>query len=853
MSEVIFEYWGTPEEWQTSFFGTKYKVSPNTIYSQYTNYPNDNLQEFGEPLDTSPAFWGWKNDCSWATKHQRSIKSGVVQDVYCQPDNCSPVMGFDYKTGQYGAYSAYYRYNPRQRFNYDTVGNFGEHANYDEGKALGNLGSESASVPWTDMEWKSWCILPYITLGKIENNELTEKSLTLADTDGLQNNLQDYLDEGYVPVKIDMSSMYYGDATGQTVRSRLGMYQSIIPILVGMSDIKMTQDVYDWYSTNTESTIQSNWVYYIQPDYGHDLAIGQAPFTAYVTGTGTWQDITSPYYNPPEATYRGEQTLGMIVTATVGAYENETLKAVNYKSCATIQEFDDVSYHWETVVYQSGQESADTVYTYTQLVIDNYDSEKWEDEAHAYYGAILHECAHFGMKFASSGNLAEYGNLTSSGNGIGLYIPVFTEQMHTTGLYKTGQDFVDDENVDSDSARDFDFNPDAPEDDDDGGADGEDGKRTGNWNYSLHDISIPLSQKYFVLDTANMNHVFDWLRGAVDEQGHLVGNLDYDGINGGEWITGIKWYPIDIPKSNELQALKLAWKTLQYETEGGGTPATVFAHEHNYDTSVCTYNLGSIVINNSVIGHGDFRGLSKTALYLRLPFYGDLPLDISKYYPKSMKVEAVVDFVNGVGTYYISTYEKGSWVVMDIADFKFGIDVPVSTVANGTYQQSVYNAVCALEQAKFQNMISMGKGVAKTGGKVIFGAMTGGVGGALTGLAEGAIELGIQKTANDMRIGQMEYNIEHEVPKTATIGGSSPFTAMMQYMKPKVIAMQPHMSADYNHTIYAHTVGHACRKYGKLSTFTGLTVCDNVDLKGFDATPTEKSMILQQLQNGVYL
>ena len=107
MSEVISEYWGTPEEWQTSFFGIKYKVSPNSIWTQYTNYPDNNLQEFGEPLDTSPAFWGWKNDCSWATKHQRSIKSGVVQDVYCQPDNCSPVMGFDYKTSQYGTYSAY--------------------------------------------------------------------------------------------------------------------------------------------------------------------------------------------------------------------------------------------------------------------------------------------------------------------------------------------------------------------------------------------------------------------------------------------------------------------------------------------------------------------------------------------------------------------------------------------------------------------------------------------------------------------------------------------------------------------------------------------------------------------------
>lgn len=857
MSEVIAEYWGSPSEWIDSGLG--YKRTNSDIFSQYVDRPGEGQrQEYNKNIDTSPAFWGWNKDCSWSTKHERSINNGTVQDVYANPENSAPVMGWYMGGSGSDAYiESKYTLNPRCRFAYDNMGDFGEHANYTAGDAYMAIGTiDSTAVgyawAWTDIEWGKYIALPRISLYKIDNGEFVQLSdKTLTGTDSGQNTLQDYLDDGYVPMLIDMGAMYWGsDLTGTTPRDSIGLDYGRLQALVGMSPIKLTQDMYNYYSTHLDGIYETS-KYWIQPDYAHNLEIYQAPFTLF--SNGNWQiiDTVQGGYGSVTANYRGEQVIGMCVDSTVGAY-NSGLKAVAYKTCATVQQFDDVSYHWETDVYSEGNDDSDTVYTYTKLVIDNYDSEKWEDEAHAYYGAILHECAYFGMKFASTESLARTGNIGSTGDGIGLYLPIFTAQMHTTGLYKTAQEFADDDNVDNDSARDFDFEPDAPDDDDDGGADGEDGKRTGNWTYSLHDITVPLSQKYFVLDNANMAHVFDWLRGTYDEHGNLKGNLDYDGINGGEWITGIKWYPIDIPKQNELQPVKLAWKPLTYDT-GGGTPATIYGYEHEYDSSVCTYNLGSIVINNSVIGHGDFRGISKTALYLRLPFYGDLPLDVSKYYPKTMRVEAVVDFVNGVGTYYVETYENGSWFVMDIADFKFGIDIPVSTIANGTYQQSVYNAVCELEQAKFQNMVSMGKGIAKTGGKVVFGAMTGGLGGALTGLAEGAIELGIQKIANDMRIGQMEYNIEHEVPKTATVGGASPFTAMMQYMKPKIIAMKPHLSADYDHTIYAHTVGHACRKYGKLSEFTGLTVCDNVDLKGFDATPTEKALILQQLQNGVYM
>ena len=54
-------------------------------------------------------------------------------------------------------------------------------------------------------------------------------------------------------------------------------------------------------------------------------------------------------------------------------------------------------------------------------------------------------------------------------------------------------------------------------------------------------------------------------------------------------------------------------------------------------------------------------------------------------------------------------------------------------------------------------------------------------------------------------------------------------------------------------SVYAHTVGYACLKMGKLSDFTGFTVCSNADLSGITATDAEKEQILRLLQSGVYV
>ena len=59
------------------------------------------------------------------------------------------------------------------------------------------------------------------------------------------------------------------------------------------------------------------------------------------------------------------------------------------------------------------------------------------------------------------------------------------------------------------------------------------------------------------------------------------------------------------------------------------------------------------------------------------------------------------------------------------------------------------------------------------------------------------------------------------------------------------------MLPGYNRTAYGKTVGFACNKNGKLSDFSGLTVCAAFDLSGIECTAEEKQIIANYLKGGV--
>lgn len=86
----------------------------------------------------------------------------------------------------------------------------------------------------------------------------------------------------------------------------------------------------------------------------------------------------------------------------------------------------------------------------------------------------------------------------------------------------------------------------------------------------------------------------------------------------------------------------------------------------------------------------------------------------------------------------------------------------------------------------------------------------------------------------------------------STKGGASDFsafgdgaTAMLKYNAPEIDPV-------VNNTMFGHTVGYLCNEVGKLSTFSGFTVCDNPHVT-FSASSAERDEIERLLASGVIL
>lgn len=838
--EINEQYWGTPSDWISGTNGG-YKYSNNTIYSQYDAHGGtEGLQPYNEPTDISPSLWGWNKDCSWATNHTITWVNDTMQEAICRPEISDPVMGWMYARFSTQT-SSYFTSSPRARFCYDTCGDFGEHAVYDAQDAAGIIYYTcGASKPWMTLEWSAWCCAPNISIYKFDStNGWQEKTLKLTNTvDG--HDLEWYLEHDWIPYSVDMGELYGADVGtgGEDERTRPDVIGQGKTFLTGMSNIKLTQDLYDWASTTIEPNLFTR--YYIPQNYGYDLEIGQSPMTAFCPSSPITFGYDIDVYDCRTMAIGGHNRQLFSDISDPDFHYDFNNKVTFLKFAHTSQVFDDVSYHWVTNTTDDFGDAADLtnppniVNFFTSLVIDS--KQEGDTDAEAMIKAILHECAYFGIKFANLETRAKTDDLTSTGTGLGLYLPIFTDQGVTTGLYKTGQDMVDDPTVDRHY---IDYDPEptpVPEDEEDiPGQPGTSlGDRTGDWSYTNGDVIID-AMNYHVVDIATYLHFMEWVKGGSSSTASMTGwiaNLDYNGINASDWILCVKQFPIGIPKqaSSGWDVLSVGGTTIEYNGSPLSGPLLW------YKTSLCTFQLGKVAINGALFNEPageNFLGLDYGQAFLQLPFYGDLPIDLGRYWGAEMRVESTIDFPNGIGTYYI--YSGGR--VFDAVNFEIGVDLPCSAAQMANYQSAMHDLRRQLDRLDYDEVMQSAGAVGKLMTLDIPGAIQN-----VNNVVKGEIF-----TRPDI-----EWNMAHTKPSAGSYNSPSGFCATRQDLTPKLIVCQPYIS-DFNSTNYGNQVGFACFKQGKLSSFPGYTVCSNIKFGNISATATEKAKILEQLKNGVYL
>lgn len=313
-------------------------------------------------------------------------------------------------------------------------------------------------------------------------------------------------------------------------------------------------------------------------------------------------------------------------------------------------------------------------------------------------------------------------------------------------------------------------------------------------------------------------------------------------------IVSLKWFPFTVPSYGAETPIKL-----------GNYNTTVTAKQY-VGSGVETYTIGEFDLFPFFGGSFlDYEPYSKTSIVI--PYCGTVQLDHSIYMDTHVSVHLTVDIYTGACTAYI----KSNGLVVDSVSGVCSVDMPITGIDNATLEGQIYNASLNLKSSK----ISEGTTIAGAGldvGTSALGLSKKGVSRKImSGLATaealiGAIESVNQSTKN---LAQNEYNVSHVQIPMKTVGAQSGLSNAKQEQFCRVLLQRPifingaqSLATWYgsgDSSVYAHTVGYACLKMGKLSDFTGFTVCSNADLSGITATDTEKEQILKLLQSGVYV
>lgn len=241
-----------------------------------------------------------------------------------------------------------------------------------------------------------------------------------------------------------------------------------------------------------------------------------------------------------------------------------------------------------------------------------------------------------------------------------------------------------------------------------------------------------------------------------------------------------------------------------------------------------------------------------TTITLYLPFCGTLQLDPEKYMNRWVNVEYAIDLITGNCSAYVSVHGDalnpvdglGNKVITDIASGNCGIELPVTGIQHITLESQLYNATENLKALRVNGAIAGLQSLLGLGKAASSGDITGGL------QALGSTGSTLYNIVHSENVA--EYNLQHTQLPVKMIGTTSSMTGAMCELHPTIIFERP-VVPDINESAYAHTVGYACCKSGKVKSFSGYTEFASVQLEGFAATSAEKSMILNQLKAGVII
>lgn len=340
------------------------------------------------------------------------------------------------------------------------------------------------------------------------------------------------------------------------------------------------------------------------------------------------------------------------------------------------------------------------------------------------------------------------------------------------------------------------------------------------------------SAEYYATTSTEMQKFIKFINTYSPTEAELT--ADFKGVNPSDYVTNVLYFPFNVSYSGP--DIRIFISTLD-------TTATGYKFAPSYGELLADF--GSITIERYFNDFRDFAPYTK--LTLNIPFSTSVDLDISEFYGHNLGVKSSIDFTTGD---MFTLIMRDNLVVKTVTG-NCAIQLPISALAMGTYQQTLNtlnsNAVINTIQTTSNDMTTtMSTGVA-VAGIAMSGGMT-----ALTNNPVNTVVSGIsQHDILQQQAAQIDYAIQHTAPTPINIVGGTPCNmAMLEYL-PRYTITRCKTLNNINHATYGKTVGYATVQQGKVSDFSGLIVCSDVEFDNISATETEQNIIKNLLKSGV--
>lgn len=503
-------------------------------------------------------------------------------------------------------------------------------------------------------------------------------------------------------------------------------------------------------------------------------------------------------------------------------------------------EFDDISYSTKGTIYQVVNNTISYVDVGHSFNTDQYyfaiftkiTNTSYNNVANSVKALVLHELAFIGFPI-----IFERSYYDSEIGDSGVYLPVFDDNLITTGQYVEGTESLNLPNAswtdiyDSTMpAYDPHYTPSpAPEEKD------KDLDNIGIYN------RFPNSLKVYALTLNEFNSTITALNSiyANDSQGVDNWQKDFNGVNPSDYIVAAYATVLDIdttqlsPSGISVGVVNLA--DFEQYAKGYKLPSVV-----DID-----FSCGSVDIESL----GDFRDFAPyTQLELYLPLCGTIALDPTYFVGHSVLVRYWIDILTMSCTAAVYRKTDDYTTLYQTVNGVCGASIPLTSLRMGDYQNSIHNIESALKRNEMQTWLSIAsaaeKGItalASGGSSMVYDA-----GGLLSSIANAA---GNMQTSSDL-----QYQLYHTQPAVSQTGTAEPQNAFcVGSMYPILYIKRAITLPSYDSGIYAHTVGHACCINTIIGEMTGYTVASNIKTDGIAATVEEIEMIKQAFSRGVIL